>query len=94
METQSEKPIWQLLLEDPTQLSREECYAVIEYYLDTSADHAVSFEVVKAYLEDCPREVLKEHLDMYRMMARRAQKRQNGSRSRHRTSRAGDAALD
>jgi hypothetical protein len=77
MDTQLEKPMWQLLLEDPSKLTREECYAVIEYYRDLLGDdHDTLFPVIEKYLRDCPIGVLKEHLALYRMMARRQHPRQ------------------
>jgi hypothetical protein len=76
MDTQLEKPIWQLLLEEPSTLTREECYAVIEYYHDLLGDdHDTLFPVIERYLKDCPSRVLKEHLAQYRMMAQHQQTR-------------------
>ena len=83
MNSQLEKPLWQLLLEDPSKLTREACYAVIEYYYDTlGSDHDMLFPVIEEYLKDCPTGVLKEHLAPYRMMTRREQKRRSPSLSK------------
>lgn len=84
MDTQLEKPIWQLLLEDPSELTREECYAVIEYYRDMLGDdHDTLFPVIERYLKDCPNRVLKEHLAWYRMMARHQHPRQKRLLAEH-----------
>jgi hypothetical protein len=84
MNSQLEKPLWQLLLEDPSKLTREECYAVIEYYYDTlGSDHDTLFPVIEKYLKDCPTGVLKEHLALYRMMTRPEPKRHSSSLAKH-----------
>jgi hypothetical protein len=84
MNTQLEKPIWELLLAEPSKLTCEECYAVIEYYADMLGDdHDTLFPVIERYLRDCPGGVLEEHLAMYRMMARWQQTRHNRPFAEH-----------
>jgi hypothetical protein len=49
------RPLWQLLLENPSHLTCDECFAVLEYYADALAasDGTVLAEVLKR-LESCP----------------------------------------
>jgi hypothetical protein len=49
------RPLWQLLLENPSHLTCDECFAVLEYYADmlVASDGAVLAEVLKR-LESCP----------------------------------------
>jgi hypothetical protein len=47
--------LWQLLLEDPSDLTCEECFAVMEYYADVLARGGVDLlpEILE-HLERCP----------------------------------------
>ena len=49
------RPLWQLLLENPSDLTCDECFAVLEYYADVlvASDGVVLPEVLKR-LESCP----------------------------------------
>ena len=49
-------PVWQLLLEDPSDLTCDECFAVMEYYAELLADGSTDLlpEVIE-HLKQCPR---------------------------------------
>jgi hypothetical protein len=75
METFVEKPIWQLLVADPSSLTCEQCFAVIEYYIDTlGSDHGTLLPVIEKYLRHCPDCVIAQHLALYQKMVRRGVK--------------------
>ncbi len=68
MEKSAERPIWQLLVADPSSLTCEECFAVIEYYVDTlGSEHNTLLPVIEKYLLHCPDCVIKQHLTLYQM---------------------------
>ncbi len=49
------KALWQLLLEDPSNLSCDECFAVMEYYADLLAHGGPDLlPLVQRRLERCP----------------------------------------
>jgi len=49
------KPLWRLLLEDPSSLSCNECFAVMEYYADLLASGGEDlWPQIRKRLEDCP----------------------------------------
>jgi hypothetical protein len=49
------RPLWQLLLEDPSDLTCEECFAVMEYYAEVLATGNTDLlhEVIE-HLKECP----------------------------------------
>jgi hypothetical protein len=67
-----ERPLWQLLMEEPADLTQEECFAVLEYYLDTLGDdHDTLLPVIEKYLVRCPDLAIKEHMALYQLMETR-----------------------
>jgi hypothetical protein len=51
----TERPLWQLLSEDPSKLTCDECFAVIEYYADVLATVGPDLlPKVLAHLRSCP----------------------------------------
>lgn len=49
------RPLWQLLLEDPSDLTCDECFAVMEYYAELLANGSTNRlpEVIER-LKECP----------------------------------------
>jgi len=49
------RPVWQLLLEDPSDLTCDECFAVMEYYAELLAEGSADLlpEVIE-HLKECP----------------------------------------
>ena len=49
------RPVWQLLLEDPSDLTCDECFAVMEYYAELLAEGSTELlsEVIE-HLKECP----------------------------------------
>jgi len=49
------RPVWQLLLEDPSDLTCDECFAVMEYYAELLAEGSTDLlpEVLE-HLKECP----------------------------------------
>jgi len=49
------RPVWQLLLEDPSDLTCDECFAVMEYYAELLAKGSTDLlpEVIE-HLKECP----------------------------------------
>jgi hypothetical protein len=51
----TEKPLWQLLSEDPSDLTCDECFAVMEYYADVLATAGSDLlPKVLDHLRSCP----------------------------------------
>jgi len=49
------RPVWQLLLEDPSDLTCDECFAVMEYYAELLAEGSTDrFPEVIERLKECP----------------------------------------
>jgi hypothetical protein len=49
------RPLWQLLLEDPSDLTCEECFAVMEYYAEVLAMGSTDLlRGVIEHLKECP----------------------------------------
>jgi len=49
------RPLWQLLLEEPSQLSCDECFAVMEYYAEILAQGgAALLPQIMQHLAGCP----------------------------------------
>jgi hypothetical protein len=48
------KALWQLLLEDPSDLTCDECFAVMEYYADVLVGRGDLPSKVIEHLERCP----------------------------------------
>ena len=49
------RPVWQLLLEDPSDLTCDECFAVMEYYAELLAKgNADLLPEVVEHLKECP----------------------------------------
>ena len=49
------RPVWQLLLEDPSDLTCDECFSVMEYYAELLAEGSTDLlpEVIE-HLKECP----------------------------------------
>ena len=49
------RPLWQLLLENPSDLTCDECFAMMEYYAELLADGSTDLlpEVIE-HLKQCP----------------------------------------
>jgi hypothetical protein len=65
-----QKPMWQLLLEDPSSLTEEECLAVVEFYFEMFGYHseALTAPVLSKYLAQCPEGAIAERLARYRQV--------------------------
>jgi hypothetical protein len=51
----TEKPLWQLLSDDPSNLTCDECFAVMEYYADVLATTGADLlPKVLDHLRSCP----------------------------------------
>jgi hypothetical protein len=62
------RALWQLLLEDPSDLTCEECFAVMEYYAETLADQGAGLlPRIIEHLERCPNCAL-QHRDALRRL--------------------------
>jgi len=64
------RALWQLLLENPSDLTCDECFAVMEYYAEILATGGIALlpEIIK-HLEECP-DCQPEHREMlHRLIA-------------------------
>jgi hypothetical protein len=67
-----EQPIWQLLLEEPEDLTSEACFAIIDYYLETLGDQPNALvSTIAPYLAHCPQWNLEKQLALYHVMVKR-----------------------
>ncbi len=74
----TEKPLWQLLLEDPSNLTCDECFAVMEYYADVlSTAGADLLPKVLDHLRRCPSCEARHGEALRRLMA--SQSEDNGA---------------
>jgi len=49
------RPLWRLLLKDPSKLTCDECFAVLEYYSELLAQGGTDFlPEVMEHLQGCP----------------------------------------
>ena len=49
------RPLWQLLLEDPSDLTCDECFAIMEFYTDLLVQAGLDlFPEVIEHLKHCP----------------------------------------
>jgi hypothetical protein len=63
------RPLWQLLLEDPSDLTCDECFAVLEYYAEVLArGGARLFPNVIEHVRSCPH-CLFQHSEALRRLA-------------------------
>lgn len=50
-----DRTLWELLLADPSHLSCDECFAVMEYYADLLAQGGEALlPVIRQHLRNCP----------------------------------------
>jgi len=71
----TERPLWQLLLEDPSDLTCDECFAVMEYYAEVVAKCGVGLlPKVLEHLKKCPSCKARHHETLNRLMASRSEK--------------------
>jgi hypothetical protein len=67
-----QRPIWQLLLREPEDLTSEACFAVIDYYLEMLGDQPDALaSTIRPYLAQCPEWSLEKQVALYHLMARR-----------------------
>jgi hypothetical protein len=73
------RALWQLLLEDPSDLTCEECFAVMEYYAEALTDQGVDLlPKIMEHLERCPDCALQHRQALRRLThGRSGGKRQN-----------------
>lgn len=65
----SQRALWQLLLEDPSDLTCEECFAVMEFYADALAATGPSLlPKVLEHLKACPSCRAEHHEALRRLM--------------------------
>jgi hypothetical protein len=63
------RPLWQLMLEDPSSLACDECFALMEYYAEVLARGGTSvLPKVLDHLEKCPY-CASEHREALRRLA-------------------------
>ena len=66
----AERPLWQLLLEDPSDLTCDECFAVMEYYAEAVAKGGVGLlPKVLEHLRRCPSCEAQHRQALRRLMA-------------------------
>jgi hypothetical protein len=71
----AERPLWQLLLEDPSDLTCDECFAVMEYYAEAVAKGGVGLlPKVLEHLRRCPRCRARHRETLSRLMASQSEK--------------------
>ena len=72
----TERPLWQLLLEDPSDLTCDECFAVMEYYAEVVAKCGVGLlPKVLEHLKKCPSCKARHHETLNRLMASQSETR-------------------
>ena len=72
------RPLWQLLLEDTSKLTCDECSAVLEYYAELLAwGGADLLPVVREHLQGCP-ECRSEHQEALHRLEATCREEQNG----------------
>lgn len=69
-----EKPLWEFLLEDPSDLTCDECFAVMEYYADVLARGGADLlpKVLK-HLTKCPSCAAQHREALRRLMAEQSE---------------------
>ena len=69
------RELWQLLLEDPSDLNCDECFAVMEYYAEVLAGGGADLlpEIIE-HLERCPDCKLQHREALRRLMARQPER--------------------
>ena len=69
------RPLWQLLLVDPANLTCDECFAVIEYYAEVLARGGVDLlPEITEHLERCPDCELQHREALQRLTASQAER--------------------
>ena len=64
------KSLWQLLQEEPSNLTCDECFAVMEYYAEILAQGARPLlPKIRQHLASCPSCQIEHHLTLRRLMA-------------------------
>ena len=65
-----ERPLWQLVLADPSELNCDECFAVIEYYAEALTQGSVDLlpEVIE-HLKGCPSCAVQHREALHRLVA-------------------------
>jgi hypothetical protein len=72
------RPLWGLLLEDPSELTCDECFAVLEYYSGLLAQGGADLlPEVMEHLQGCP-ECWIEHQEALRRLEATYREEQNG----------------
>ena len=66
------KPLWQLLQEEPSTLTCDECFAVMEYYAELLAQGGETLlpEIIK-HLDGCPSCRIEHHAALQRLVSMR-----------------------
>ena len=73
------RPLWQLLLEDPSNLTCDECFAVLEYYSELLARGGADLlPEITEHLQGCP-ECRIEHQEALRHLEATYLEEQNGA---------------
>jgi predicted anti-sigma-YlaC factor YlaD len=71
--------LWRLLLKDPSKLTCDECFAVLEYYSELLAQGGTDlFPKVMEHLQGCPA-CRSEHQEALRCLEATHQEEQNGA---------------
>ena len=85
-----ERPLWQLLLERPSNLTCDECFAVMEYYADVLSTGALDLlPAIMEHLESCPDCDLQHREALRYLLASQAEEGSDAvDRQRHRQERA------
>jgi len=68
------RPVWQLLLEDPSDLTCDECFAVMEYYAELLAEGSTDRlpEVIER-LKECPPCEIQHREELCHLIASRSE---------------------
>jgi hypothetical protein len=76
----AERPLWQLLLEEPSDLNCDECFAVMEYYAEAVARGGLGLlPKVLEHLRRCPSCKARHRETLQRLIASHSE---SGGRSR------------
>ena len=69
------RPVWQLLLEDPSDLTCDECFAVMDYYAELLAKGGADLlpEVIE-HLKECPHCGVQHHEALRHLVVSQSEK--------------------
>jgi len=74
------RPLWQVLLEDPSRLTCDECFAVLEYYSELLAQRGADLlPDVMEHVQGCP-ECWMEHRVALHLLELTYREDQNGAK--------------